>query len=166
MEGFDISTLGAAASGGLFGVIGGLINRGIGLIEAKQRRQDRQMEMAHEEKRWSNERTLLDMQMRARSQETEQEVVLADTRGSWDALQASYDAEARIGESYRWVNAVRGLTRPALTVLLWLMAGYFFAFVADAVLRGEIIKAVLFSANAATLWWFGARDNKGKGEAS
>jgi hypothetical protein len=69
-------------------------------------------------------------------------------------------AEASIGTSYPWVNAVRGLTRPFLTLLLWLIAGMIW-FGADAEGRGAITETATFAATAATLWWFGDRGPRG-----
>ena len=65
-------------------------------------------------------------------------------------------AEANITGSYVWVNAVRGLTRPFLTLLLWLIAGFIW-FGADAAGREAITETATFAATAATLWWFGDR---------
>ncbi|MEM9843020.1 MAG: hypothetical protein AAF767_10225, partial [Pseudomonadota bacterium] len=58
--------------------------------------------------------------------------------------------------SYRWVDAVRGLTRPLLTVLLWMITAAIWAF-ADAADRSSIVETATFAATAATLWWFGDR---------
>jgi len=71
-------------------------------------------------------------------------------------------AEAEIGASYPWVNAVRGLTRPFLTLLLWLIAGIIW-FGADAAGRDSITETATFAATAATLWWFGDRGPRREG---
>lgn len=65
-------------------------------------------------------------------------------------------AEAVIGESDNWVNAVRALTRPALTVLLWGITGTVFLG-ADKAGQVGIVDTATFAAMAATLWWFGDR---------
>lgn len=65
-------------------------------------------------------------------------------------------AEAALGKSYAWVDAVRGLTRPALTVLLWLIAAVVFQG-SDPEGRAAITETATFAATAATLWWFGDR---------
>jgi hypothetical protein len=81
---------------------------------------------------------------------------LAETSGAWAGLSASMSAEASIGDSYRWVNAVRALTRPGLTMLLWGITGAVFMG-ADTAGREGIVETVSFAATAATLWWFGDR---------
>ncbi len=84
------------------------------------------------------------------------ELQAAETSGAWAGLSASMTAEAAIGDSYRWVNAVRALTRPTLTVLLWGITGAVFL-KADAAGQTGIVDTATFAATAATLWWFGDR---------
>ncbi|MEZ5954257.1 MAG: hypothetical protein R3C13_08145 [Hyphomonas sp.] len=149
----DIAGLAAsAAGGGLFGLVGTLIGRAAGVIEARQAQ-------AHERARWAHEGELLRLQMQARTAESESELRLAEASGAWAGLAASLAAEAAIGESYKWVNAVRALTRPALTVLLWAITCAVFAG-ADAAGREGIVETTTFAATAATLWWFGDRGPK------
>lgn len=139
----------SAAGGGVFGLLGTALGRVAGYFERRQ-------QQAHERARWSHETALLELQMQARAEETEAELALADARGSWAGLEASIRAEAAIAPSYRWVDAVRGLTRPTLTVLLWaIAAGIWLG--ADAAGRAAITETATFAATAATLWWFGDR---------
>lgn len=139
----------SAASGGLFGLAGTALGRIAGFFERKQ-------QFAQDRARWDHESALLELQMQANAQETEAEIALAETAGSWRGLEASMQAEANIGASYPWVNAVRGLTRPFLTLLLWLIAAVIW-FGADAAGRDSITETATFAATAATLWWFGDR---------
>ena len=146
----DIAGLAAsAAGGGIFGLIGSVIGRAAGLVE---RRQDHAQERA----RWEHESRLMDLQMQAKRQASEDELRLADVAGGWQGLNASLAAEASIDESYQWVSAVRGLTRPCLTLLLWVITGLVFLG-SGAAARGEIVETATFAATAATLWWFGDR---------
>ena len=139
----------SAASGGLFGLAGTALGRVASFFERKQ-------EHAQERARWQHESALLELQMRANAEETEAEIALAETAGSWRGLEASMKAEAAIGVSYKWVDAVRGLTRPFLTLLLWVIAGVIW-FGADATGKNAIVETATFAATAATLWWFGDR---------
>lgn len=146
----DIIGLAAsAAGGGVFGLIGTVIGRIAGVVE---RRQDNSQEQA----RWRHEAALLDLQMRARASELAGQESLAHTAGGWQGLAASVAADAAIGESYRWVNAVRALTRPLLTLLLWLITILVY-FGAAAEAKASIVETATFAATAATLWWFGDR---------
>ncbi|MCI4646456.1 MAG: hypothetical protein MRY64_16865 [Hyphomonadaceae bacterium] len=146
----------SAAGGGVFGLLGTALGRTAAYFERRQ-------QQAHEQAKWQHETALLELQMRADAQETEAELALTDMRGSWQGLASSMAAEAAIASSYRWVDAVRGLTRPALTLLLWLIAAVIYGS-ADAAGRGEITETATFAATAATLWWFGDRGPRPEGE--
>ncbi|MEL6858533.1 MAG: hypothetical protein AAFO74_09120 [Pseudomonadota bacterium] len=144
----------SAAGGGLFGVFGTALGRVASYFEQRQ-------SIAHEERRWSHEVELLTLQRAAAAQETEAELALSHAHGSWAGLEASLAAEAAIGDSYKWVNAARALTRPVLTVLLWgITAGIWVT--ADAIARTNIVETATFAATAATLWWFGDRSAGGR----
>ena len=70
-------------------------------------------------------------------------------------------AEAAISDRYRWVNAVRALTRPSLTLLLWLITTpVYFGAAAEA--KASIVETATIAATAATLWWFGDRGTKSR----
>ena len=166
---------GLAAStvlGGITGVLGSLVNRGFGIWELREKRKDRQLEIAHQERSWGHEKTLHELQLRARAAETEQELAVAEAalrtthaQGSWAGLNGSVDAEGRIGDSYRWVTAVRALVRPALTLLLWLIVLVLFATALADELPAEtaaevvetVIQAATYGAVTALAWWFGDR---------
>lgn len=146
----DIAGLAAsAAGGGLFGLVGTIIGRVAGVVEARQAQ-------AHERARWAHEGEMQKLRAEATAAEREADLRVADAAGAWAGLSASMAAEASIGESYRWVNAVRALTRPMLTVLLWAITSTVF-FAADAAGRDGIVETATFAATAATLWWFGDR---------
>ena len=166
---------GLAAStvlGGITGVVGSLINRGFGVWELREKRRDRQLELAHAERGWTHEKALHELQMRARAVETEGELKLAEqaleaaaVAGSWSGLTTSVEADGRIPPSWPWVNAIRALVRPALTLLLWLMVGALFAMSLGGELPVEtaaevvetVIQAVTYGAVTALAWWFGDR---------
>lgn len=139
----------SAAGGGIFGLLGTALGRAASYVERRQ-------QQAHERAKWQHETVLLELQMRAVAAETEAELALAETQGSWQGLSASMAAEAAIAGSYKWVDAVRALTRPALTFLLWLIAAMIYGS-ADMAGRTEITETATFAATAATLWWFGDR---------
>ena len=139
----------SAAGGGLFGLFVTALGRVAGYFERRQN-------MAHETARWAHEVDLIGLQQAAAKAETEAELALTDVSGSWDGLRASMAAQAAIGGSYKWVDAVRGLTRPALTLLLWLIAAGIWLG-ADPIGRASIVDTATFAATAATLWWFGDR---------
>lgn len=146
----DIAGLAAsAAGGGLFGLVGTAIGRIAGVVEARQTQ-------AHERARWLHETEMQKLRLEADAAGQAAERQTAETSGAWAGLSASMAAEVAIGDSYRWVNAVRALTRPTLTVLLWGITGAVFL-KADAAGQTGIVDTATFAATAATLWWFGDR---------
>ena len=147
----DIIGLAAsAAGGGVLGLIGTVIGRVAGLIE---RRQDNAQERA----RWAHDAAMQEARMREMAAATEAQIKLADAAGAWRGLAPSMEAEAVIADSYRWVNAVRALTRP----LLWIITGLVYLG-ATTEARMGIVETATFAATAATLWWFGDRGQKGR----
>lgn len=157
--------LAGGALGAAFGALGSILNRGFGVLEMREKRRDRQLELAHEKERWTHETALAGQARSARADEARQGLALAQTQGSWAGLSASVEAEGAIGDSWPWVTAVRALTRPALTVMLWLLYSLLFLTAAagalDADTASSVIRAavdtVSFSAATALTWWFGDR---------
>ena len=139
----------SAAGGGLFGLLGTALGRFGAYFERRQT-------ILHEERRWGHEVKLLELQQIAAQAETEAELAVEKAVGSWRGLQESLKADAAIAPSYKWVSAVRALTRPCLTILLWAITTVIW-FTADLAGRASITETASFAATAATLWWFGDR---------
>ena len=151
----DIASLfDSGLTGGLFGLLGNVASKVIGIFETKQ-------QFAQKKEEWNHEERLLDMQMKAKAAETEQELAITASSGSWTGLTESLKAETAIGATYPWVNAVRALVRPALTMGLggFLCAAFF---ATGGAARTEISDALVFAAVTAVVWWFGDRAPKKK----
>ena len=148
------SILDSSLTGGLFGLLGNVTNKVIGIFTAKQ-------EFAQKKEEWGHEERLLDVQMKAKAAETEQELAVTASSGSWSGLGDSLKAETAVGSSYPWVNAVRALVRPALTLGLgsFLCAAFFALGPGDAS-RSAISDSLVFAAVTAIVWWFGDRAPK------
>ena len=148
------SLISSGLSGGLFGLLGNVAGKVIGIFEARE-------VFAQKKEEWGHEERLLDMQMKAKAAETEQELAVTASSGSWSGLGDSLKAETAIGVSYPWVNAVRALVRPCLTVGLggFLCAAFFALGPSDAA-RGAISDSLVFAAVTAIVWWFGDRAPK------
>lgn len=160
-----ITGIGAAfsvASGGIFGVLGSLVGAVSKYYQTKQERE-------WQKEKWKHEKDLLALQMQAKSAETEQELAIVAQTGSWTGLSESHKSDQSIGPVSQWVNNIRSLFRPFLTIALWGLAGWIFYHVAIGSLKTwitqmeikEIIKymvyTVFFCASSATMWWFGDR---------
>lgn len=159
----DVLGLGASvASGGLFGLLGSVIGAGAKYLQERQRQ-------AWETKKWDQEARILELQMKARAAETEQELAIVSQQGAWDGLKTTVRHDAGIKNVHTWVNDLRALFRPLLTILL--AVGAFL--VMRNVIAGELVTwlsesditdlirymifTVFFTASTAVVWWFGDR---------
>jgi len=160
--------LGAAGGGALgaaFGALGSVLNRGFGLLEMREKRQDRQLELDHEKDRWVHETDMAAAARAGQADEARQALAQTQAQGSWAGLTGSIAAEAAIAPSWPWVAAVRALTRPALTVMLWVLYAALFLAAAAGALHPDAAASVVtgaadtisFSAATALTWWFGDR---------
>ena len=149
-----VGTGASALGGGLFGLLGNVASKVIGLFEAKQ-------QFAQKKEEWGHEERLLDMQVKAKAAETEQELAVTAASGSWGGLTESLKAEGSVGASYPWVNAVRALVRPALTLgLASFLCAAFFAMTPGDIDRAYVADSLVFAAVTAIVWWFGDRAPK------
>ncbi|MDP1630464.1 MAG: hypothetical protein Q8L66_03480 [Caulobacter sp.] len=157
--------LAGGALGAAFGALGSVLNRGLGIFETREKRKDRQLEMAHEKDRWGHDLQLAMDARAGRAEEARQALARADVEGSWQGLAASLGAEAAIAASWPWVAAVRALTRPALTLLLWILFAVLFLSAMSGALDARTaagvvhtaVETIAFSASTALAWWFGDR---------
>jgi hypothetical protein len=151
------SVFDAGLTGGLFGLFGNIANQVVGIFTAKQ-------QFAQKKEEWGHEERLLDMQMKAKAAETEQELAVTASSGSWSGLGESLKAETAIGSTYPWVNAVRALVRPALTLgLATFLCAAFFALAPGDIDRAYVADSLVFAAVTSVVWWFGDRaPKKGK----
>lgn len=134
--------------GVLTGGLGSWISRGLGIWEKKQ-------DYAHELK-------LQEMQMKARREETENELAIVQEQTFSDMREASYAHDTGGGQASQWVINTLRMVRPALTLLLILLVWTIWLTVGqeDATTKLQIIDGVLYMAGAALGWWFGARDHE------
>ena len=163
-----IVTTGGGA-GGIFGLFGSLIGWWTKRVDEQDRRK-------WEKEKWAYERDMIHLQMKAKSEETEQEVKLAATAGAWKGLDTSIRHDRSIKDTSTWVNNIRGLFRPILTVLLILVVVYFFHALTKELgyesprnlinsigedtarmLVVYMIHSVVFACTTAITWWFGDR---------
>ena len=148
-------------TGGATGLLGTAVSGVIDFFQARQRH-DQEMDLRRLDIELAKAEAEGALTRAAVEAEAERE------RAEWEALEASYRQAARRwsrpGEGWvmQLVDAVRGLTRPALTWSLFALVGaiYFLLgaseFTAEP-LRPRIVETVLYLFTAAVLWWFGAR---------
>lgn len=163
--GFAGSGLAGGALGAAFGALGSILNRGLAIFETREKRRDRQLEMAHEKDRWSHDLQIAADQRIGRAEEARQALARTEAEGSWSGLSESIRAEAGVDSGWPWVAAVRALTRPALTLLLWILFAVLFIAAAGGALETDTaagvvrtaVETIAFSASTALAWWFGDR---------
>jgi len=148
------SLLDTGLTGGLFGLVGNVAAKVIGIFEARE-------VFAQKKEEWGHDERVLDLQAKAAGAANAQALAVTAASGSWSGLSDSLKAEGAIAASYGWVNAVRALVRPALTIGLcgFLGAAFFALSPADSA-RGEISDSLVFAAVTAIVWWFGDRAKK------
>jgi hypothetical protein len=135
--------------GGVTGLFGTLVGRVANIFEKKQ------------ERAFILEKYQLDAKLR--SIETEKQLELTYLNTSQKSLQASYKHDSSIIVKSEWINNIRALVRPVLTLLLWLLvAAIFFNLEAVDDEKGLIVETVIYAATTATVWWFGDRSYKNK----
>lgn len=144
----------SAATGGLFGLVGNIASKALGFFENKQ-------SFDQERARWSHETELLQLQMKAKAEETEHEIAIAASAGSYAGLTQSLKAEAALTGGHTWVNDVRALVRPVLTLgLAGFLCFAFFAMTPGDIDRAYVADSLVFAAVTAIVWWFGDRAPK------
>lgn len=160
--------LGSSGFGGLIGVVGGLVNR---WFDLKSKTLDYTHELALRDK----DRELLVTEWEQRSKvasiEAEKEIEVA----GYDALGKSFEAD-RATYGIVAIDAIRGLVRPTLTVILTLAAlGINFVLLDKLVYVWDTLDNtqrvaltvtttdwVLFQASIAVGWWFAHRPSNKK----
>lgn len=143
-------------SGGATGLLGSVVSGLFKWLDRKAEAQQRKADRDHEYR-------MQELQIKARSAETEQELAIIGAETSREQLTASYKHDSSVGQSYRWVAAVLRLVRPVLTfVLIGLTAWLYHKLGTDAVIdgiaiKGYIVQTIVYTTSAAVLWWFGDR---------
>ncbi len=150
-------------SGGATGLIGTVISGGMKFFENKQKH--------------AHELAIMDMEIKQMGVEAqiakdikELDMEGKDRAAAWSALEASYkESTTRMSSGDHpalvWVDVIRGLMRPVITIGLLVLIGviYFTAAASLAAPDGTpmtvfIIQTVLYVGTTAVLWWFGTRN--------
>lgn len=122
------------------------------------------LSMKEKQQSFDHEIRLLEMQMRTKQSETENELAIAHEETFASMREASYVHDASSADTSRWVNNTLRMVRPVLTLLLIALVWCIWLTVAqdDMTLQHQIVEGVLFMASAALAWWFGDRSPQSK----
>lgn len=142
------------AGGGLTGVISGAIGAFAKHKELKLQLEHRRYEMSYEIK-MQREQNEADQAL------AEQDLLIEKERGADAAFRSAIEAEASLSRTNtsRWVNDIRALFRPFLTMVLWILSSvvWFSLPVTATATQMMMVQAVIQNASAATGFWFGSR---------
>lgn len=141
--------IGAAAGGGIFGLVGTFAGKAFRIWERREEREDRRIQNSHE-------LMLIEAQSRLRAQETEAEIVKVQTEGSYAGLTESLRNDSSFTAVSPWVNNIRALVRPALTGAS-LAALVTLGFFTTVDLQATVADAIVFISVTAAVWYFGDR---------
>ena len=153
VEGLVLEALGAGATGGIIGILASLIGVGSKWLMRREERKARKDEIHYELQ-------LIEAQMKQAGRAFEHELAIASQAGQFEVFNSAIESESRLKSGYKWVEAVRSLFRPFLTVFLWAMAYMVFRDInAGAAPEGAYGFAadLYFAAGNATGFWFGDR---------
>lgn len=139
-------------AGGGTGLLGTIFSKAFGFFEAKQRH--------------SHELELLGMDLKM----MEVEALNAERQHALELEQKSFEASyADAGKRFSYkgsggalvfVDVVRGLTRPVLTLLFLGLTGWVYFTIEDASIRDRVVDTILYLSTVTVTWWFGTRPQK------
>lgn len=143
--------------GGLAGLLGSISTNVFQIFRLREERELKRLEIEDRNLDRLHEQKLHALNMQAREQETESEIMIAQTQGSYDGLKASIaDQTAAVQSTYKWVAAVISLVRPVLTFALLFSLLVSLSSEDATMIRIALIELTLM----AVTWWFGDRSTK------
>jgi hypothetical protein len=160
----DLGTILSGPIGAIFGAAGAIGGK---IVDYKMRQLDHSHELSMQDKH----RALTELEFSHKSEIAKVDADTQVTLREFDAVAASISADrATYGESKtgQIVDLVRGLIRPAITLLAMTLVGT----MTLTVLRGgaelgpaermDLLQQALFLSGVSITWWFGARPTAGK----
>ena len=133
------------AGGGVLGLVGAGVNK---YFDYKKQGQANMQELAIADK--VSEQMDKELELAKFKGSLELEVMESDNDAK--GLMAAIDAEQSIKDVHPWVNDVRGMTRPVLTLVLVIMAWS----------EDQADETLNWMASTAVTFWFGDRPRKSK----
>ncbi len=155
-----LEVLGSAASGGLVGLVGSVVKDGLGIWGKKE-------EYAHtlRMRRMDIEAAKVGLQQSKNESDSRERV--SEIEASSVTLKAALDSD-KASYNIPWVDAIRGLIRPAITVyalifLTYLIGEYYEggATVSESLYK-ELVLTLVFISTSSISYWFGSRSSSAK----
>lgn len=156
----------SVGSGGLFGLLGSIVGVAAKYLQKRQELKEHNLDRQHELE-------LIRLQMKSRNQETENELEIVKQEADMIQRSSSYRMPIVTSNVHTWVNDIRALFRPFLTVSLNGAAVFILIYLMSN-MEGELaqmltsdnpvaelvtymVHSLFFVASTATVWWFGDR---------
>lgn len=166
---------GSSGFGGFLGLLGGLANRWLDLKAKTMDIQLQAMKYTHELALRDKDKEMLVTEWEQRSKVASIEADAAIETAGYEALAKSFAAD-KATYGIDWIDGIRGLVRPALTLILTFAALLVNLVVLDKlvsvwdtvtpearlVLTTTTVEWVLFQASIAIGWWFAHRPSSKK----
>lgn len=145
--------------GPIFGLVGTLGGRALDIKAKKQDYEHEMKKFEHEVNMRAQERIAKqeenEQAMELNSALTESDIAKTIVTGSYDGLKASLEADASYKPS-QWVENIRTLIRPGLTVGLGLVTAAL-AWTMTADVQATVVSSIISQFMLASTWWFGDR---------
>lgn len=136
--------------GGATGLLGTVVSQILSIFTAAEARKSKLLEFEHEIR-------LQEMQLASLKEETEREVLIAESVEAGKGYAAALQHDASFGETDKWVNNLRALFRPSITALLVLLTATIYFTTSDNLIERTVTDAIIFSTIAAISFWFADR---------
>jgi hypothetical protein len=146
-----LDLIGAVLTGGATGLIGTVVGGISRHFEAKRESAERAADREHEI-------SLHRLNIEAGNAETERELLVAEAESDRAIRVASIRHDQAQKSPYKWVDAIRSLMRPVLTIGLFIVVGFLALRFQET--RAEIVPALIYMSVTAGTWYFGDRAAK------
>lgn len=134
------------------GIIGTFVTKGFEFFQAKQK-----FEQELQLRKLDIEQTKAEAVAAERQQAIKMESMAASESYRAEATRISKPGDSLI---ITIVDAVRGLTRPALTIVFVVLAGAIYFTTDSSEIQEAVTNTVLYLATVCVTWWFGTRPPK------
>jgi len=136
--------------GGATGLLGTVVSQVLGIFTRAEDRKEKALDYQHELR-------LQEMQLASLKEETERELLIAESSAQSSGYIAALQHDSSFGGTSQWVNDTRSIFRPLITLVLVLLTALIYFTTSQVHIETTITDAVIFSTIAAISFWFSDR---------
>ena len=137
-------------AGGATGLIGSVFGKVISVFSDHVKAKE-------DEKKRQHELKLLNLQLKTREIETENERIISYDTNETELRKASYEHDKSLGSASQWIVDLLKVSRLGLTLLLMVFTGIIYFTVDHLPLIEQITAMIVYSTSTSLTWWFGDR---------